>query len=71
MLVRSSSLFTVWTPCWNKQRKSLKSYRFRLPDGAGRGSNLGPKVGSLLGNRSRDTGSLHLTLGVHDHTSVI
>ena len=42
-----------------------------LPDGAGRGSNLGPKIGSLLGNRSGNTRSLHLSLGVHNHTSVI
>ena len=42
-----------------------------LPDGAGGGSNLGPKISSLLSNRSSDTRSLHLSLGVHDHTSVI
>ena len=42
-----------------------------LPDGAGRRGNLGPKIGSLLRNRSSDTRSLHLSLGVHNHTSVI
>ena len=42
-----------------------------LPDGAGRRGNLRPKISSLLRHRSSDTRSLHLSLGIYDHTSVI
>ena len=42
-----------------------------LPDGAGRGSNLGPKISSFLSNRTSNTGTLHFTLRVNDDTSVI
>ena len=51
--------------------QSVPACSHRLPDGASRRSNLGPQIGSLLRHRSSDTGSLHLSLGVHDHTSVI
>ena len=42
-----------------------------LPDGASRGSNLRPKISSLLSNRTGNTRTLHFTLGVDNDTSVI
>ena len=42
-----------------------------LADGTGVGGNLGPELSGFLGHRSGDSGSLHLSLGVDDDTSVI
>lgn len=42
-----------------------------LNDGSRSGGNLGPQVCAFLSNRSSNTRSLHLTLGIDDDTSVI
>ena len=33
--------------------------------------NLGPEIGAFLGDGASDTGSLHLSLDVHDDSSVV
>ena len=40
-------------------------------DGGGVAGNSGPKVGTLLGNRSSDGRALHLALIIHNDSSVI
>ena len=42
-----------------------------LPDGAGRRSNLRPQISSFLGDGAGNTRSLHFTLRIDNHTSVI
>lgn len=42
-----------------------------LAHGTGVGSDTRPKVGALLGDRASDTGTLHLSLGVDNHTGVV
>lgn len=42
-----------------------------LHDAGGSGRDLGPQIGTLLGDWTGDSRSLHLTLGVDDNTSVI
>jgi hypothetical protein len=42
-----------------------------LHNSAGRAGNTGPQIGALLSHRSGNGGTLHLTLGVHDHASVV
>ena len=44
---------------------------YGLPDGAGRGSNLGPEISSFLGDGTGNTRTLHFTLRIDDDTSVI
>jgi len=43
----------------------------RSDDGAGIGSDSRPELSALLGDGASHGGSLHFTLGVHDHTSVV
>ena len=40
-------------------------------DGGGVAGDSGPKISTLLGNRSSDGGSLHLALIIHNDSSVI
>ena len=40
-------------------------------DRAGVATNLGPEIGGLLGNWTSDTGSLHISLWIDNHSSVI
>ena len=63
--VLSSDLFV------NNKEKYPLTATVSLPDWASRRSNLGPKIRSLLGYRSSDTRPLHLTLRIHNHTSII
>lgn len=42
-----------------------------LHNDTGVGSNTGPELSSLLTDGAGDGGSLHLTLGVDDHTSIV
>ncbi len=42
-----------------------------LADSRGGGGNLGPDFGALLGDRTGDGGSLHLTLLVDDHSRIV
>ena len=51
-------------------KEFLKEFK-SLPDGAGRGSNLGPEISSFLGDGTSDTRTLHFTLRIDDDTSVI
>lgn len=44
---------------------------FTLHDNTGVGSNTRPELSSLLPNRASDGGSLHFTLVVDNHTSVV
>ena len=43
----------------------------RSDDGAGIGGNSRPQLSALLGDGASDGGSLHFTLRVDDHTSVV
>lgn len=42
-----------------------------LHNSAGRAGNTGPQIGALLGDGSSDGRALHLTLGIHNHASVV
>merc|ERR1711934_15063 len=44
---------------------------YHLVDGVGSAGNTRPHVSALLCDWTSDSGSLHLTLGVHNHTSVV